>query len=522
MKLEELLELIKPKLIKGHGLKNELVVSLTSYPNRFHILPFAIQSILNQTVRPDKVILWLYKDDYWQLPATVRAMERLGLQILLIDQDWKSYKKIIPSILNFSESYILTCDDDILYKPTFVEELVVAHGRVGGTIAQRAHLIQFDDSSKILPYREWLNKTPIKDFCEINSPFVFPTSGGGVLYPPNTFDERVVDIEKALDLCPTADDIWLYFMATLNGNASSLIGSRNMFDLAPNNEDTLWSINSQGANDRQLANLISEFGMPDILKAEMQNTSQNAKQPNTVKLRNGTCIRILDDHIGSAIKGTELYYECDLITFIKQSFSPKSVIDVGANIGNHAIGFSGHPEYRVICFEPDPDLAQITKHNLEMNSIDYELHVHGLGQVTEKVRFVKGTRQNSGIGRFDRGSRSPDQLLVKRLDDCVGRNYDIDVIKIDVEGFELDVLLGAKHSINRTTPVLIIEHQDYNSYKGCKDVLCELGYVPLKVFCATPTFIYVNSNVHGLSHPNNQITWVDCWDSFTSNSIDFT
>lgn len=517
MNADQILELMKPNFFKKHSLDKELVVSLTSYPSRFNILPITIQSLLNQTVKPDRIILWLYERDYFFLAESIRNLERFGVQILLIKEDWKSYKKIIPTIENFPNSYIITCDDDILYKPTLIEELVDFYQRVGGIVAQRAHIVQFERNGELSPYSKWLEYTPANNFYEATSPLVFPTSGGGVLYPPDCFNENVVDVAKAMELCPTADDVWLYFMASYNNSTCSLIGGRSLIDLNQDPDDSLWTINSQGENDRQIKNVISEFGMPEILLKEIDNSNEKIKYPSTVKLINGRCMRVIDDHIGRSISRSGYYYEHDLIGFIKRHISPSRVVDVGTNIGNHAVGFSGHPDYQVCCFEPDFDLAEIARINLEMNSIKYRIFNFGLGEKEELVSFIKAGSENSGVGRFVKTEQSGTQLSVKRMDDSIPDDFEVDLIKIDVEGFELDVLLGAVSTIQKNAPSLIIEHHDYSHFNACKDILSQLGYRPVKVFCATPTFLYCRDERIDQSDAAQQPSWVDSWFSFTSS-----
>jgi hypothetical protein len=78
---------------RPHNLPSELIVSLTSYPRRFPILDFAIRSLLNQTVRPDRVILWLAEDDVTYLPSAVRRLA--GLEIRTC-RDLRSFKKLVP------------------------------------------------------------------------------------------------------------------------------------------------------------------------------------------------------------------------------------------------------------------------------------------------------------------------------------------------------------------------------------------------------------------------------------------
>ena len=154
-----------------------------------------------------------------------------------------------------------------------------------------------------------------------------------------------------------------------------------------------------------------------------------------------------------------------------------------------------------------------------MNSIDHEIHIYGLGQKEEKLPFIPGNNQNSGCGKFDRESTSSRMLNIKRLDDCICKEFEVNLIKIDVEGFELDVLLGALDTINQSHPVLVIEHLDYNHYTQCKELISKLGYMPLKVFCATPTFVYLNAKAYDFPKFDNQVTWVDCWNEFTQKHI---
>ena len=517
MNAKALLELIKPALQKPHALNKELIVSLTSYSKRFNILPYSIQSILNQSVTPDRIILWLHKSDYNFLPVAVTNLVKLGLEIRFVDEDWRSYKKIIPTLLKYPDCYVVTCDDDIIYKPTLLEDLVTVHLRVGGIIAHRAHLVQIDQAGNLLPYSLWLQKTPARDFCEINSPLVFPTSGGGTLYPPNCFVKHVVQVDRALKLSPTADDAWLFFMASHKGTRSSLIGNRGLIDINPNKGDSLWASNRKGENDKQIKNIINEFGMPASLKSEIIKARKFSAERNAVKLINGKSIRVKNDHIGRIIRSSELYYENKLISYIKRRFCPRRVIDVGANIGNHALGFSGAPGYKVLCFEPDKEIAKIAKYNLSCNSVEYSMFTIGLGARDENVPFIPASSGNLGAGRFDKCSKSQNTLRCRPMDDCVPDNFDADLIKIDVEGFEPDVLIGAINTIKRCQPVLVVEHHDYKHYKECIPILSKLGYRPEKVFGATPTFIYLrDSKINGaVASPES---WVDCWQAFINRS----
>ena len=111
---------------RPHGLQNSVVVSLTSYPPRFPYLDKTIKSLLDQSVKADHTLLWIAVDDIEHLPEAVRSLTSHGLQIKTCE-DIRSYKKIIPALEAFPEATIVTADDDVYYKPDWLEGLVELH-----------------------------------------------------------------------------------------------------------------------------------------------------------------------------------------------------------------------------------------------------------------------------------------------------------------------------------------------------------------------------------------------------------
>ena len=91
---------------------------------------------------------------------------------------------------------------------------------------------------------------------------MFPTSGAGVLYPPGVFDLRVSDEAMFSSLCPTADDIWLYWMARLNGAVVRCIGSGRVAEWPNVEGPRLSRDNLELRNDLAIAQMIGHFGLP--------------------------------------------------------------------------------------------------------------------------------------------------------------------------------------------------------------------------------------------------------------------
>ena len=112
------------------------------------------------------------------------------------------------------------------------------------------------------PYNDWQwEKT-----SATASPLNFPTGAGGVLYPPMVFDRRVLDQEGFRRLAPTADDLWLFWMAGLGGAKFRRVGPAHypLMVAKGSQVKTLSEINNGVAdnNNRQASMLLEEFGRP--------------------------------------------------------------------------------------------------------------------------------------------------------------------------------------------------------------------------------------------------------------------
>ncbi|MCI2235399.1 glycosyltransferase family 2 protein [Helicobacter sp. CaF467b] len=203
-----------------------VIVSLTSYPKRIPYIKYAIYTLLNQNVKPYRVVLWLSKEEFpnkeKDLPQELLEFVKKGLEIKWCDQNLYSYKKLIPSLKEFSNSIIVTADDDILYPKDWLEKLYRAYKKDPNFIhCHRAHRITFDKQNHVKPYMEWEhlieNKSTVPSFLN------FQTGGGGVLYPKNCFFEDILREDKFMQLSPRADDIWFWAMALLKGTKINVV-----------------------------------------------------------------------------------------------------------------------------------------------------------------------------------------------------------------------------------------------------------------------------------------------------------
>lgn len=204
-----------------HSLPGELVVSLTSFPPRYPQLHLTLKCLLSQSLRVDRVVLWLARKDFESLPDTVKDLQEQGLTIGLLDEDLKSYNKLLPALAAYPAAFIATADDDLLYRHRWLEELVDTWTPGENVIpGHRGHRITRAADGRVQPYTDWPAQ---KQACAPDD-LLLLTGVGGILYPPHCFDNEVFAAEKLSRLCPGADDIWFYFMLRRRGYHFKKIG----------------------------------------------------------------------------------------------------------------------------------------------------------------------------------------------------------------------------------------------------------------------------------------------------------
>ncbi|HKQ33722.1 MAG TPA: FkbM family methyltransferase [Nitrospiraceae bacterium] len=134
-------------------------------------------------------------------------------------------------------------------------------------------------------------------------------------------------------------------------------------------------------------------------------------------------------------------------------------VDIGANIGSYALIASENSSARVFAFEPHPITFQLLQKNIALNQrSNVSLHNVALGS-SEGTVFLTD-RRGSSINHIVPGSQQmPGTVAVPchRMDHlCQITDIRPQIVKIDVEGFEYDVLLGFGHFIS-SVQVLMIE-----------------------------------------------------------------
>lgn len=186
-----------------------VIVSLTSIPSRLNRIDVTIRSILNQSEKPKKIVLWLHEADKKYVPKKLIKLsgDIFSIQYTALDCP---HIKLIPSLEAFPSECIVTCDDDFIYNSKWLSKLYKEHlAHPKCIIANTIRQIQYDKNNKLLPYKEWnFNNTN-------NNKTILAIGSSGVLYPPNAFPSIVLDSKLFLSLAPKADDLWFKAMAII-------------------------------------------------------------------------------------------------------------------------------------------------------------------------------------------------------------------------------------------------------------------------------------------------------------------
>lgn len=140
--------------------------------------------------------------------------------------------------------------------------------------------------------------------------------------------------------------------------------------------------------------------------------------------------------------------------------------DVGANVGHHTLFMSGVAD-QVLAFEPFPEVSRQMEERLQLNDVhNVRLIPVGLSDEDQELPYFASTGPNSGIGSFlEHGTdayQATSTLPVRKGDVLFEQMAlpRVDLLKIDVEGFEPQVLRGLRERIARDRPIILTELMD--------------------------------------------------------------
>lgn len=253
--------------------ERSLIVSMASYPPRIKTLMPCLESLLAQTVQPDAIMVWLYRSEFpggeSDLPENLRALVGDKVQIRWTDVNLKPHNKYFWTMRECPDAVVVTVDDDLLYRPSMIEDLLVYHRMFPrAVIAHRTHLMLCDDNGELVSYDDWLSEQDV--IVGRPSMSLMATNGAGALFPPQIIPLHLLDEGAIQEKCLHADDLWLKVLELQANVPVVATGSANLTYVPDTQECGLWlTINSRGGNDvvlKRLAPCLEPY--KSMLKAE--------------------------------------------------------------------------------------------------------------------------------------------------------------------------------------------------------------------------------------------------------------
>lgn len=185
----------------------------------------------------------------------------------------------------------------------------------------------------------------------------------------------------------------------------------------------------------------------------------------------------LDNTISFSLQLYGEYSHAEIVVMSRYLNKDSTVLDIGTNIGYHARAFHKETGCKVLGFEPHPDhftLAGFNCQNMPVKIINAAVSNKNTSMKISGFDMEKPTNYGEvQIVNDDKGTEVP----VVTIDSIMGEEVDgCDLMKIDTEGQELNVLKGARKTINKFRPVIFYEAIGEEGWQDTYDHLQKLDY----------------------------------------------
>jgi hypothetical protein len=257
--------------------KANFVVSIASYPKRSHLLPAVFEALNKQIELPLKWIIVLSEEEWPHLvlPKYLAKLVQRGVEIIWVKNNTYAVKKLVPVIEKYPNLSIVTLDDDIIYHKSLLEGLIAGANTSSNSIIGYVGKIMIKKENQLhMFYRE-------KEGATYATPAnqVYLIGWGGIYYPPNSLDKRVLDMDAIHRIVPgRGSDIWFWSAAHSAGTNQLCLGVPNAYNLGIGIPQTIKTIpkDKPGAEvivDR-FQKAIDYFGIREKLLRILPNESK--------------------------------------------------------------------------------------------------------------------------------------------------------------------------------------------------------------------------------------------------------
>ncbi|HJX80232.1 FkbM family methyltransferase [Glutamicibacter sp.] len=200
---------------------------------------------------------------------------------------------------------------------------------------------------------------------------------------------------------------------------------------------------------------------------------------------------ISGEYLFEQIRRNMRFYEEDvliLLGHLSTLVENESILDAGGNIGNHTVFFAKILGQKVYTFEPIESNIEILRKNIAANELDNKVVLRpvALWSSVKRVDFHQNIEDNGGTysGEIDMEGRWETSTIDLEVSESVS------IIKVDVEGAEADVLLGALQTIERSLPIISVEIHDVQNYRKIYEILKSYSYEVIAILGRSDNYIF--------------------------------
>ncbi|SEC44836.1 FkbM family methyltransferase [Rhodobacter sp. 24-YEA-8] len=210
------------------------------------------------------------------------------------------------------------------------------------------------------------------------------------------------------------------------------------------------------------------------------------------------------DYVQKFVRQNATPYELDMLRDMATRLHPGDIVfDIGANVGNHTLYLASRVGCHVVAFEPNTHLAEAISQSARLNNLSELITVKnvGVGDRRGNAHFVKEIPENLGGQSIEMGAGTISVIPL----DSLKKPAPVRMLKIDVEGFEIPVLRGAKKLIARDRPVIYAECQNEAQFREVSALLLDMEYLVHSQFNATPTHLFIPAEQTSLTAYSREV-----------------
>lgn len=458
-------------------LQDESITVILNCYRRPENLREQIESIRKQTVKIEEIWVWVnYHEDNCEVDFSQFDCDK----VIRNDFNWKFYGRFAGALLSNSK-YIAMFDDDTIPGSKWLENCLNTMKTSEGILGGAGVIL---DGSKYTGHERHGWSSQNEDIIEVDlvgHAWFFKREWLRYLWmeKPFTWDNGE-DIQFSY-CCQKYGNIKTYCPPHPKSNLD-MFSSLKGYELGVDSKATSSSRNHSvfyAQRDACVKNAIMNgwkiINSTKTTKFNFENKEISITHPNP-------------DH-QDKYWSSGLFYELKLLKKIK-SFNLKGCyVDIGANLGNHSIFFSMFTGCeKLVCFEPHPQIYPLLVKNLSrLNLNNVDIHNFAISDKEEELLMSEVVLGNCGSSRIENNGSTP--VSCNTLDSFGLKN--VSLIKIDTEGYEINVVKGAENTLKKHRPVIIAELASREQFEEFKSFVEPLGYsTDGKNYAYTPTYIW--------------------------------